>query len=161
MHQGHNSGYVPEKDKFLCGTCFEMVGTRPSMRDTFDGCGYLAQTEIVVERRIDPRHDHRYVTVRSKEGEKDVGLKLKSSGTLCCVLLLGSCCCTFCKHNFYFLFSRHPCMLCAPSNRRRPFSLHTKMADLSCFLPFLVKRIDIHQKSVLNMASSDSQVDKP
>ena len=52
-------------------------------------------------------------------------------------------------------------MLCAPSNRRRPFSLYTKMADFSCFLRFLVKIIDINQESVLNMASSDSQVDKP
>ena len=34
-------------------------------------------------------------------------------------------------------------MLCAPSNRRRPFSCHTKMADFrvfSCFVRFLVKK---------------------
>ena len=32
-----SSGYVPEKDKSFCGTCFEMTGVRPSMPDTFDG----------------------------------------------------------------------------------------------------------------------------
>ena len=55
-------------------------------------------------------------------------------------------------------------MLCAPSNRQRPFSYHTKMADFelfSCFVHFLVKIIDITQKSVLNLASDDSQIDKP
>ena len=56
-------------------------------------------------------------------------------------------------------------MLCAPSNRRRPFSYHTKMADfnyvrvLSVFSS--VEKQLATQKSVLNMASSDSQIDKP
>ena len=55
-------------------------------------------------------------------------------------------------------------MLCAPSNRRRPFSYHTKMADFeyfSCFVRFLVNKLAYTQKSVLNMASSDSQFGKP
>ena len=46
-------------------------------------------------------------------------------------------------------------MLCAPSNRWWPFSIyHMKMVD------FEYSRV-LSQKSVLNMASSDSQIDKP
>ena len=56
-------------------------------------------------------------------------------------------------------------MLCAPSNCQRPFPYHTKMADFKYFLVlsvFLWKILGgITQKSVLNMASSDSQIDKP
>ena len=49
-------------------------------------------------------------------------------------------------------------MLCASSDRRRPFSYHKKMANFR----FLVKK-NWHKlrKNVLNMASSDSQIDKP
>ena len=36
-HQGHSSVFVPKRDKFLSGTCFEMVGAPPPMPDTFDG----------------------------------------------------------------------------------------------------------------------------
>ena len=43
-HQGHSSVFVPERDKFLSGTCFEMVGAHPSMPYTFGGCGNLAPT---------------------------------------------------------------------------------------------------------------------
>ena len=43
--QGHSGGFFPKRHKFLCDRCFEMVGARPSMRDTFDGCGFLAQIE--------------------------------------------------------------------------------------------------------------------
>ena len=46
-------------------------------------------------------------------------------------------------------------MLCAPSNRRWPFSYHT------CFVRFLVQKLAQTQKSALNMARSDSQIDKP
>ena len=55
-------------------------------------------------------------------------------------------------------------MLCAPSNRRRSFSYHTKMADLDYFRILSVfswKKLTRSQKNVLNMASSDSQIDKP
>ena len=45
-HEGHSSGFVRKRDKYLCGTCFEMVGARPSMPDTFDGFGVLARTEM-------------------------------------------------------------------------------------------------------------------
>ena len=52
-------------------------------------------------------------------------------------------------------------MLCAPSNRRRPF-LYRTYGRFACFVRFLVKQIGIKtHKSVLNMASSDSQIDKP
>ena len=47
-------------------------------------------------------------------------------------------------------------MLCAPSNRRRPFSRHTKMAS---FVRFLLTKNWQTQKRVLNMARSDSQID--
>ena len=42
-------------------------------------------------------------------------------------------------------------MLCAPDNRRRPFSYHTKMADrvFSCFVRFLVKQIDINSEKCI------------
>ena len=55
-------------------------------------------------------------------------------------------------------------MLCAPSNHWQPFSYHKKMADrvFSCFLCFLLKKIGINsEKCILNMVSSDSQIDKP
>ena len=53
-------------------------------------------------------------------------------------------------------------MLCAPSNCQRPFSYHTKMADLSIFgfCPFSCERNWHKLRKVLNMASSDSQIDK-
>ena len=56
-------------------------------------------------------------------------------------------------------------MLCAPSNRRRPFSYHAKMAAFEYFRVLSVfswkkNRLKL-RKSVLNMASSDSQIDKP
>ena len=43
-------------------------------------------------------------------------------------------------------------VLHAPSNGQHPFSYHTKMAGLSCFVPFL--KIGIND-------NSDSQIDKP
>ena len=55
-------------------------------------------------------------------------------------------------------------MPCAPSNRRRPFSYHTKMADFHysrVLSVFSWKKLASLQKNVLNMASSDSQIDKP
>ena len=56
-------------------------------------------------------------------------------------------------------------MLCAPSNRRRPFSCHTKMADFEYFRVLAIflweKKKTKIQKNVLNMASSDSLIDKP
>ena len=45
-HQGHSGVFFPQRDKFLCGTCFGMVGAHPSMPDTFDGYGILAQAEM-------------------------------------------------------------------------------------------------------------------
>ena len=57
-------------------------------------------------------------------------------------------------------------MLCAPSNRRRPFSYHTKMVDfeysrvLSIF-SYKKQQLTQAQESVLNMACNDSQIDKP
>ena len=41
-----------------------MVGAHPSMPDTFDGDGILAQTEIWGERRkcVDPGNDHKSST---------------------------------------------------------------------------------------------------
>ena len=47
--------------------------------------------------------------------------------------------------------------LLTPSNLWRTFSYHTKMAD---FESILVKKIGMNM-SVLNMASSDNQIDKP
>ena len=43
-----SSGFAPKRDKFLCGTCtcFKMVGMCPSMPDMFDGCRFLAETEM-------------------------------------------------------------------------------------------------------------------
>ena len=41
FHQGHSSVFVPWRNKYLYGTRFEMVC--PSMPDTFDVCGFLAQ----------------------------------------------------------------------------------------------------------------------
>ena len=53
-------------------------------------------------------------------------------------------------------------MLCAPSNHRRPFPYHTKMADFEYFVfcPFSGANISINSKNVLHMASSDSQIAK-
>ena len=45
-------------------------------------------------------------------------------------------------------------LLCAPSNRRRPFSYEHSFSRAKIVLP-------LSQKIVLNMASSDSQIDKP
>ena len=45
-------------------------------------------------------------------------------------------------------------LLCAPSNRRRPFSYEHSFSRENIFLP-------LSQKIVLNMASSDNQIDKP
>ena len=51
-------------------------------------------------------------------------------------------------------------MLCAPSNRRRPFSYEIRV--FSCFVRFLLKKkLAYTQKGVLNMASSGCQIDKP
>ena len=55
-------------------------------------------------------------------------------------------------------------MLCAPNNRRWPFSYHTKISGFEYFRVLSVfswKRLTKTQKSVLNMACSDSQIDKP
>ena len=51
-------------------------------------------------------------------------------------------------------------MLCAPSNRGRPFSYHTKMAD---FEYFRVCSFSLGKKKGinLNMVRNDSQIDKP
>ena len=52
-------------------------------------------------------------------------------------------------------------MLCAPRNRPWPFSYHTKMTDfLDFFCPFSREK-NCHKlrKSVMNIASSDSQID--
>ena len=54
-------------------------------------------------------------------------------------------------------------MLCAPKHRQ-PFSYHTKMAVFEYFhvlFVFSSKNLTQTQKSALNMASSDSQIDKP
>ena len=43
-------------------------------------------------------------------------------------------------------------MLCAPSDRRQPFSLHTKMADFECFRVlsvFLWKKININSEKCI------------
>ena len=58
----------------------------------------------------------------------------------------------------------HHNLLCAPSSHRRPFSYHPKMADFEYFRVLSVfswKKLPLTQKSVLNMSSSDSQIDKP
>ena len=56
-------------------------------------------------------------------------------------------------------------MFCEPNKRWQPFSYHTKMVDFEYFGVLSVfwrkKKLAETQKSVLNMASSDSQIDKP
>ena len=51
-------------------------------------------------------------------------------------------------------------MLCAPSNRRRPFWYHTKMAAFECSFSRETELAQT-QESVLNISSIDSQIDKP
>ena len=46
IKQGYNGVFVPQMDKFLCGTCFHMVGVHPFMPNTFDGYRILAQAEM-------------------------------------------------------------------------------------------------------------------
>ena len=55
-------------------------------------------------------------------------------------------------------------MLCAPSNCRRPFSYHTKMADFrvfSCFVRFLVKIISCHKLRKVYWICQVARVNKP
>ena len=61
-------------DTFLRGACFEMVGARPSMPDTFDGYGVLAQPRNESLRAVneeDSGNTHRIT--------KKVGGKLKGT----------------------------------------------------------------------------------
>ena len=53
-------------------------------------------------------------------------------------------------------------MLCAPNNRRRPFSYHKKMADFeysSCFVRLLVKKKVVFLKFVLRNSSAQHTED--
>ena len=49
-------------------------------------------------------------------------------------------------------------ILCAPNDLQRPFSYHTKWQ--TCFVRFLVEKKQEHKLSVLDMASSNSQIDE-
>ena len=51
-HQGHSGVFVPQRDKCICGTCFYMVSAHPSVPDTFDDYGILAQAEMRGVRKM-------------------------------------------------------------------------------------------------------------
>ena len=59
-HQGNSGLFVPKRDKYLSGTCFKMVGARPSMSFTFDGYGIWPKTKWgVCEKCVVPGNGHR------------------------------------------------------------------------------------------------------